>query len=268
MKARPPPARDVGASGRAPSRVLSDAQHEDWRGQAQQAGIALGASDAAELGILSTGGINGEEHTSKRLEGLLPPGIAPFAAAGAGGSAAPPLLTFEAAAAAAGLLASPRQLTVATGAAAAATEAGLFLNLAPFMDLAPLTVRRDTLGTAVHHLFLAMSLRHLCVVDARNYTCGIITRKDLDHAAGEGWWRCAARHAWALSAMPTRLLADSWLLSLCSAERWGFHKLLGATASWRFWGHLVCCIASASCGQSVRVLVKMHGHPPSLLSAE
>lgn len=42
---------------------------------------------------------------------------------------------------------------------------------------------------AVHHLFLSMSLRHLCVVDSRCRCVGIITRKDLDHAAGSGWWR-------------------------------------------------------------------------------
>lgn len=69
------------------------------------------------------------------------------------------------------------------------SAAGLFLNLAPFMDTAPLVVRPGCLGTVAHHLFLAMSMRHLLVVDDRMGVVGIITRKDLDHAAGEGWWR-------------------------------------------------------------------------------
>ncbi len=32
-------------------------------------------------------------------------------------------------------------------------------------------------------------MRHLFVVDAHNHVVGLITRKDLDHAAGHGWWR-------------------------------------------------------------------------------
>ena len=41
----------------------------------------------------------------------------------------------------------------------------------------------------VHTLFCAMSMRHLCVVNKFNTLAGIITRKDLDRAAGHGWWR-------------------------------------------------------------------------------
>ncbi|KAL4451977.1 hypothetical protein ABPG75_007639 [Micractinium tetrahymenae] len=63
------------------------------------------------------------------------------------------------------------------------------LNLLPFMSLAPHTVRPKTPAATVHHLFLSMSLRHLCVVDSRCRCVGMITRKDLDHAAGSGWWR-------------------------------------------------------------------------------
>eukprot|EP00878_Enallax_costatus_P036173 GHUV01040524.1.p1 GENE.GHUV01040524.1~~GHUV01040524.1.p1 ORF type:complete len:145 (-),score=23.94 GHUV01040524.1:267-701(-) len=38
-----------------------------------------------------------------------------------------------------------------------------------------------------------LGLRHLIVVDAQNRIVGIITRKDLDHAAGHGWWRMSAQ---------------------------------------------------------------------------
>ena len=41
----------------------------------------------------------------------------------------------------------------------------------------------------VHQVFVALGLRHLCVVDEWNRAVGIITRKDLDRAAGSGSWR-------------------------------------------------------------------------------
>ena len=41
----------------------------------------------------------------------------------------------------------------------------------------------------VHQVFVSLGLRHLCVVDAWNRAVGIITRKDLDKAAGSGSWR-------------------------------------------------------------------------------
>lgn len=66
---------------------------------------------------------------------------------------------------------------------------GKYLNLAPFMNRCPISVRTETPATICHHLFLALSLRHLCVVDSKNAVLGIITRKDLDHASGVGAWR-------------------------------------------------------------------------------
>ena len=41
--------------------------------------------------------------------------------------------------------------------------------------------------------FVSLGMRHLVVVDAQNRIVGIITRKDLDHAAGHGWWRMSAQ---------------------------------------------------------------------------
>jgi CBS-domain-containing membrane protein len=41
----------------------------------------------------------------------------------------------------------------------------------------------------VHQVFVSLGLRHLCVVDAWNRAVGIVTRKDLDKAAGSGSWR-------------------------------------------------------------------------------
>ena len=50
-------------------------------------------------------------------------------------------------------------------------------------------VRPQTPADRVHHLFLSLSLRHLCVVDAQCACLGIITRKDIDYWSGQGWWR-------------------------------------------------------------------------------
>lgn len=58
------------------------------------------------------------------------------------------------------------------------------LSLGPFMDTAPMAVRLDTPAPRVHALFVGLSLRHLLVVDEANYARGMITRRDLAHAAG------------------------------------------------------------------------------------
>ncbi|QDZ21651.1 chloride channel protein [Chloropicon primus] len=67
--------------------------------------------------------------------------------------------------------------------------ARLFLNFRPYMNMAPLSVRRECSASRAHSLFTAMGLRHLCVVNGENKVVGVITRKDLDHASGSGWWR-------------------------------------------------------------------------------
>lgn len=53
----------------------------------------------------------------------------------------------------------------------------------------PLTIRKDCSAARAHQVFINLGLRHLLVVDAHTRVVGIITRKDLDHAAGHGWWR-------------------------------------------------------------------------------
>ncbi|KAG7673304.1 hypothetical protein Ndes2437A_g01456 [Nannochloris sp. 'desiccata'] len=65
----------------------------------------------------------------------------------------------------------------------------LYLNLAPFMDRGMLSVRPDTPATNLHKMFVALSLRHLCVTSDTGRVVGMITRKDLDNAAGRGPWR-------------------------------------------------------------------------------
>jgi chloride channel 7 len=67
--------------------------------------------------------------------------------------------------------------------------ARLFLSFTPFMNKSPFSVRRDCSAAKAYSLFTAMGLRHLCVTDADNTVVGVITRKDLDHASGSGWWR-------------------------------------------------------------------------------
>jgi chloride channel 7 len=76
-----------------------------------------------------------------------------------------------------------------TGASPRSTAATLYVNLAPFMDIGMLTVRPTTSATSLHKMFVALSLRHLCVTSDTGRVVGIITRKDLDNAAGHGPWR-------------------------------------------------------------------------------
>ena len=47
----------------------------------------------------------------------------------------------------------------------------------------------------VHQVFVSLGLRHLCVVDSGNKALGMITRKDLDRAAGGGSWRRNPKYA-------------------------------------------------------------------------
>ncbi|GLI59663.1 hypothetical protein VaNZ11_001600 [Volvox africanus] len=65
----------------------------------------------------------------------------------------------------------------------------LYIDLRPYMNRSPLTIRKDCSSARAHQVFINLGLRHLLVVDAHNHVVGIITRKDLDHAAGHGWWR-------------------------------------------------------------------------------
>lgn len=60
------------------------------------------------------------------------------------------------------------------------------------MNRAVITVREETSAARCHEIFIALTLRHLCVVDAGNRLVGIITRKDLDRHAGDGAWRLTA----------------------------------------------------------------------------
>jgi chloride channel 7 len=76
-----------------------------------------------------------------------------------------------------------------SGSSAPMLSPALYLNLTPFLDRGVITVRPDTPAVTIHRLFVGLSLRHLCVTDAQSRVTGIITRRDLDHAGGKGWWR-------------------------------------------------------------------------------
>ena len=58
--------------------------------------------------------------------------------------------------------------------------------------LRPMVIAEVFHALSPSQAFIGLSLRHLIVVDVANRVSGIITRKDLDHAAGHGWWRMSA----------------------------------------------------------------------------
>lgn len=58
-------------------------------------------------------------------------------------------------------------------------EKECFVDLQPFMNTMPHTVHEESSLSRVFHLFRALGLRHLVVVDHHNQVVGIVTRKDL-----------------------------------------------------------------------------------------
>lgn len=88
----------------------------------------------------------------------------------------------------------------------------VYLNLAPFMDKGIITVRPETPAVTVHRLFVALSLRHLCITDKLCQITGIITRRDLDIASGTGWWRVARMPA-SQRDVGDLLHSQSWIAS-------------------------------------------------------
>jgi len=59
-------------------------------------------------------------------------------------------------------------------------EAGLLIDLRPFMNPGPISVQEITPMTRVFRLFRGLGLRHLTVVNEKNQPQGIITRKELE----------------------------------------------------------------------------------------
>jgi hypothetical protein len=58
----------------------------------------------------------------------------------------------------------------------------LALDLRPWMNRAPLTVRAECSARRVYIIFRTLGLRHLCVTDYNNSVIGMITRKDIAEA--------------------------------------------------------------------------------------
>ena len=71
------------------------------------------------------------------------------------------------------------------------TLTSLHLDLRPYMNRSPVTIRKECAASRAHQVFVNLNMRHLFVVDAHNNVVGMITREDLDRAAGHGWWRVA-----------------------------------------------------------------------------
>ncbi|CAK9865491.1 unnamed protein product [Sphagnum jensenii] len=58
----------------------------------------------------------------------------------------------------------------------------LALDLRPWMNRAPITVRAECSARRVYIIFRTLGLRHLCVTDYNNSVIGMITRKDIAEA--------------------------------------------------------------------------------------
>ncbi|KAK9831020.1 hypothetical protein WJX74_000332 [Apatococcus lobatus] len=65
----------------------------------------------------------------------------------------------------------------------------LHIDLRSFMDTGPVAVRESMPAERIHTMFLSLGLRHMVVVDGVFRVVGLITRKELDYAAGQGAWR-------------------------------------------------------------------------------
>ena len=61
------------------------------------------------------------------------------------------------------------------------SERSLLLDLRPYMDTAPFTIRQQASLQRSYRMFRTLGLRHLIVVNIQNIVLGIITRKDLAH---------------------------------------------------------------------------------------
>jgi len=85
----------------------------------------------------------------------------------------------------------------------------VFIDIRPYMNRTPFTVRKDCSASRAHQAYISLGLRHLLVVDARNRVAGVITRKDLDHAAGHGWWRVSAPAPKPTNSFFTQLLSGA-----------------------------------------------------------
>eukprot|EP01026_Neomeris_dumetosa_P030012 TRINITY_DN24134_c0_g1_i2.p1 TRINITY_DN24134_c0_g1~~TRINITY_DN24134_c0_g1_i2.p1 ORF type:complete len:257 (+),score=26.94 TRINITY_DN24134_c0_g1_i2:3-773(+) len=64
-----------------------------------------------------------------------------------------------------------------------------YIDLGLFMHRRPVCIAEGSYASNAHKQFVALRLRHMPVVDRKFNLVGLITRKDLDKAAGHGHWR-------------------------------------------------------------------------------
>lgn len=84
------------------------------------------------------------------------------------------------------------------------------------MNYAPLTVPKEMSAARTHRTFVTLGMRHLCVINNSNRVVGIITRKDLEHAAAHG----SHEH-------PAHLQVSRSLIASTSRVYWRHHEEAG-----------------------------------------
>lgn len=95
------------------------------------------------------------------------------------------------------------------------------------MNYAPLTVPKEMSAARTHRTFVTLGMRHLCVVNNSNRVVGIITRKDLEHAAAHGSHDHPAQH---LQVSRSLIASTSRVFWRHNEEDGGQHRRVSSAA--------------------------------------